>query len=159
MHLQWVKKKKKAIPSIYKIGLQFCRILLGPGGNFENTFILFHPYQSCLLSLPPHWPPWGREPWIFPHPLGAAADFPCPPRQPARGPISLVPKMPLWRDRSISLCRRAGLHPENLAVRSTSTLQRTHRPPRPFFCTRRRNKPKESKDEGLELSWTVLGLF
>lgn len=46
-------KKKKAILSIYKIELQFCRILLGPGGDFENTFILFHPLQSHLLSLLP----------------------------------------------------------------------------------------------------------
>lgn len=53
LYLQWVKREeKKAIPSIYKIGLQFCRMLLGPGGNFENTFILSHPYQSHLLCLP-----------------------------------------------------------------------------------------------------------
>lgn len=28
-------------------------MLLEPGGNFENTFILSHPYQSHLLCLPP----------------------------------------------------------------------------------------------------------
>lgn len=54
-----LKEEKKAIPSIYKTGLQFCRILLGPGGIFENTFLLFHPYQSRLLPLPLPWPACG----------------------------------------------------------------------------------------------------
>lgn len=60
-------KKKKAIPSIYKIGLQFCRILLGPGGDFENTFMLFPPDQSRLLSLLPPQPTWEGPPMPLTH--------------------------------------------------------------------------------------------
>lgn len=142
-------KKKKAIPSIYKIGLQFCRILLGPGGNFENTFILFHPYQSCLFSLPPHWPP-EREQQIFPQPLGDAADPPGLPRCLARGSISLVLKVPLWGDRASAFpggqtCSRDLSSAPDLQPGKNPSPSQTL-----FVCTRKGNNPKQSKDKALE---------
>lgn len=102
------KRKKKAIPSIYKIGLQFCRILLGPGGNFENTFVLFHPYQSFLFSFPHRGQPGCEREISFPRVWAGAAHGPDPPGILARRPTSLVPKSAPQEARASSAFSREG---------------------------------------------------